>query len=295
MRKWLPKNNQKPRAIVFIVHGVGEHSGRYDHVARMMVKKGFAVFSLDHQGHGLSDGPRVYAEDLNHLAQDYLEYARHILKISSSDETNNNPSFETAHDLTILPRFLFGHSMGGVLSSMIHDLDDQIKWNGVILSAGAFFCHPMAKFQWFRSATAFLAHFIPRFPTDEFNLTYLSRDVHWVTRIQRDPAGAPHGVTLKLGYQIVMNGLAAIKRAPTWKTPVYIYHGEKDAVTLSIGSQKFHRVCGSEDKTLKIIPTDIHELHNDQGYEQVVQDVIEWIEKHLPTTVTTNTTKKTKS
>ena len=114
---WLPDGD--PKAVVILLHGLAEHSGRYAHVAKALTDAGYAVHALDHRGHGQSDGKRTYVKS-------YAEYQRDILQFRRLVELQH-PG---------LPLFVLGHSMGGNLA-LGHVLDHQAGVRGMALSAPA--------------------------------------------------------------------------------------------------------------------------------------------------------------
>jgi len=110
---WLPEN--EPRAVLLIVHGLAEHCGRYMNVVNHFVPLGYAVYGIDHLGHGKSDGKRVYVERFN----DYTN----TLKVY----------FDMIHGWQPdKPIFLVGHSMGGLISA-VYLLDHQAELAGAVL------------------------------------------------------------------------------------------------------------------------------------------------------------------
>jgi acylglycerol lipase len=114
---WLPEENV--RAVLLLVHGLGEHSGRYRNVVNHFVPLGYAVYALDHIGHGKSDGRREYVErfdDYTDTLSSYLE----MVKTWQRDK----------------PIFLLGHSMGGTIAAY-YLLDHQAEFRGAIISAPA--------------------------------------------------------------------------------------------------------------------------------------------------------------
>lgn len=96
IQSWLP---ERVRASVVIVHGLGEHGGRYAHVAKALVDAGCAVYALDLRGHGRSEGSRAMIDRFSHAVEDINQLVEKVRKRYSGK-----------------PQFLLGHSMGGALS-----------------------------------------------------------------------------------------------------------------------------------------------------------------------------------
>ncbi|KAG9408413.1 hypothetical protein AC1031_021651 [Aphanomyces cochlioides] len=122
-RWWLPPANTEWKGVVFIVHGYNEHIERYHYCGTKLAENGYAVFGIDHQGHGLSEGERLYVERFEHYEQDYIEFVRDTLALTS-DSAHVKESmmhFPDGLKLASLPRFLLGHSMGSLISlQLIH-------------------------------------------------------------------------------------------------------------------------------------------------------------------------------
>src|SRR5687768_920223 len=95
-RAWPPP---EPRAAIAVVHGLAEHSGRYDHVGRHLAARGFAVYAIDYRGHGRSAGRRVHVDSFD----DYVEDIGALVGLVKE----RHP---------VLPRFLLGHSQGGLVT-----------------------------------------------------------------------------------------------------------------------------------------------------------------------------------
>jgi len=113
--RWVP--NVEPKMVVCIIHGLGEHSGRYEHLAQYFVSHGIEVVSFDLRGHGKSDGQRGHTPELQQMIRDIDRFLNHASKI----------------DLT-KPHFIYGHSLGATLT-LKYTLSHPGEYNGVILSA----------------------------------------------------------------------------------------------------------------------------------------------------------------
>lgn len=96
-QSWLP--DDPPRAAVIIAHGIGEHGGRYAHVAAYLTAHGYAVYALDHRGHGRSGGQRVHVDDSDEFVADLRAYFEQV-RAAQPD----------------LPVFLYGHSVGSLIA-----------------------------------------------------------------------------------------------------------------------------------------------------------------------------------
>ncbi|MEM7539235.1 MAG: lysophospholipase [Chloroflexota bacterium] len=168
---WRP---EKPKAVVLIVHGLSEHSGRYMNVVNRLVPAGYAVYSLDHLGHGRSDGTKVHVETF----ADYTETLKLYFDIVHTKEVGTK---ETAD----YPFFLLGHSMGGLIASA-YLLEHQADFIGAILSAPAikppgevpFFIKPIARF---------MSKYLPKREFVQLDTDAVSRDPDVVKAYVDDP------------------------------------------------------------------------------------------------------------
>ena len=141
-REWLPAAGD-PLGIVFIAHGLGEHSGRYRHVAAALTAVGFACYGIDFRGHGLSEGLRVYIHD-GQLAVDELESLYQIVRAQHPD----------------LPALLFGHSMGSLIGlGFVLRHPDRLR--GIALG-GVALHGERAKPAWLVSLCLWAAKYIPK-------------------------------------------------------------------------------------------------------------------------------------
>lgn len=162
-REWLP--TAPLRGVLFVVPGMGEHSGRYEFLAASMTKLGLAVYSLDQQGHGASEGDRCYVERFRHYVIDLASFVSAVLE--------RNPGYER------LPRFLFGHSLGGAISILTANAttastafasegwagpsSPPISWSGVLLSAPAIVPDPGVRTPVKVAVGKALANLLPKF------------------------------------------------------------------------------------------------------------------------------------
>lgn len=299
VRKWLPPQGHRPRGVIFLAHGLGEHGGRYEHLARVLAgQHALAVFAVDHQGHGLSDGERMYARKLAHLAEDLDEFVAHVL--SGGADARNRSVIDAAVDphadvdWSTLPRFLFGHSMGGVVALQVAERSlGRRDWDGVILSSPAIYCSGNADGS-YAPFIVTLARWLPKMKLPPIAFHVLGNDVDVYNRWARDPLRPHHGATLSLSVSLVTEGHRFSRKGGSPLTengfpwPLYIVHGDADTLTLPLGSATFLNLAKSGDKdekssekTLKLIPGAVHETLNLEGHEDVLQDIVRWIEKHL--------------
>ena len=257
-RAWQPEAPK--RAIVVINHGVNSHGGQHAWSAQQFVRAGFAAYAIDMRGRGRSEGKRFAVDDIS----DYASDLHQLIGIAQADSPG-------------LPVFLLGHSAGGVVACT-YALDHQAELAGLICESFAFQVPAPA----IALAIVKLAsRVIPGLPVLKLSMEDFSRDPAAVRSLNADP--------LTKGEVQPANTVAALVRAgerlkagfSRITLPVLILHGTADRATKFQGSQFFFDTAGSADKTLKLYEGHYHDLLNDLGKEEVMADILLWIEEHL--------------
>ena len=259
-RYWLPEED--PKAVVLVVHGAGEHIGRYQRFAEHFAGRGFAVVGLDHPGHGQSEGTRVYVDKFD----DYLE----TLAIFHRQVRETFPD---------LPLFLLGHSLGGLISSN-YLLREQDDFAGCVLSGPAIKTELKPGFLQMLTISA-LSLLAPRSGVLQLDATGVSRDPQEVQRYLDDPLVHNGKMTARMVRELfrAMDEIQA--RAGEIRLPMLLLHGGADAMASPQGSSFLHEAVSSPDKTLKIYPGLYHEIFNEPEYEAVFADACNWCEERL--------------
>jgi acylglycerol lipase len=258
LRSWVPDGT--PRAVVVICHGVNSHGGQYLWPAGELVKKGHAVFALDLRGRGKSEGERFYVEDV----ADYVADVAGVVKIAKA----RHPG---------LPVFLLGHSAGGVVSAT-YTLDNQAELAGFICESFAFQV-PAPGFA--LAAIKGLSHIAPHLPVLKLKNEDFSRDPAVVAALNADPLIAHEVQPAATVAALVRADERLREEFPKITLPVLIMHGTADKATVCEGSQFFHDMAGSADKTLKLYEDHFHDLLADTGKEGVMADITAWIDARL--------------
>ncbi len=256
LQTWQPEG--AIRAVVAVVHGIGEHSGRYAYLVQRLVERGLAVAAMDNRGHGRSGGKHGH---INSFADYRDDLHRFLLDVSAR--------------FPRLPLFLYGHSLGAlIVTDYVLFYPDTI--DGLIVSG-----HPLQPTGSAKPFLIFLARLLSRVrPKTSFDLglddDLLSRDPQVVQAYRDDPL-VHRGVTARWGTE----SLAAVdrvrRRAADIHVPFLVLHGGADQINASEGSKELFDLASSEDKKLIIYPGGYHEPHNDTDRERVASDVIEWI------------------
>ncbi|MCH1491834.1 MAG: lysophospholipase [Luminiphilus sp.] len=260
-RHWAPDG--EPKAAVVLVHGLGEHSGRYQHVAEAFIARGFAVVAPDHMGHGESPGERVFVSHFD----DYLAGVRECRQLISSHYPER-------------PCFILGHSMGGLITARLL-LEDQAQYQGALFSGPAFAAGepPPAPVMWIGRL---LAKLLPRMGMLALDGSGVSRDPKVVAAYEADPLVNHGKVTAGLGIAIFDAMDQVMNQAGTLTLPMLIMHGGADTLAAPAGSEAFAERVTAKDVSLQILPGLYHEIFNEPEGEGIVATYADWIEARLP-------------
>lgn len=259
-QSWLP--DADTRAGVLLVHGLGEHSGRYGHVAASLAQRGFALHALDHYGHGKSDGHGGHVPRFSVFLDGVAALLEDVRKTSPD-----------------LPLFMLGHSMGGLIAARFM-LTQQAAFRAVALSGPAFGSDetPPAIVLWLNRL---LSALVPTLPVIALDPTLVSRDRAVVEAYVNDPLVHHGKLTSRLGAEMTNAMEDTLARAAEVTLPLLILHGDADKLTAPSGSAEFHANAGSADKTLKLYPGLFHEIFNEPERDTVLADLGNWLESQL--------------
>ena len=256
-RTWLPAG--KARGVIVLIHGLNSHSGYYQWVADQFTANQYAVYALDLEGRGKSEGERFYVESID----DYVSEVDQLVGIAKSANSG-------------LPVFVLGHSAGGVVACL-YALEYQAKINGLICES---FAYQIPAPDFALSVLKGLSHIAPHLHTIKLKNEDFSRDNAVVETMNSDPLIAHESQPSKTMEQLVIADERLKKEFALITLPVLILHGTKDNATRFGGSQFFYDHAGSADKTLKLYEGHYHDLLNDLDKEKVMTDIQEWVEKH---------------
>lgn len=249
-----------PRGVLVIVPGFNSHSGYYGWVGSKVAGGGFAVYAIDLRGRGKSDGERYYVDS-------FFDYADDVGGLVSLAITAN-PG---------LPVYLLGHSAGGVVACL-YALDHQAQLAGLICESFAFQV-PAPDFA--IAALKGLSHLAPHAHVLKLANKDFSRDPAVVAAMDADPLIANETQPTKTVAEMARTDDRLKQSFGQVVLPLLILHGTHDHATRPSGSQFFHDHAGSKDKTLKLYDGHVHDLLNDIGREQVLEDITSWIDARL--------------
>ena len=257
---WLPEGESK--AIFLVVHGLAEHSGRYMNVVNHLVPSGYAVYGIDHIGHGKSDGKRVYVKRF----QDYTKTLKNYFDMIREWQPEK-------------PIFLIGHSMGGLISAA-YLLENQDELSGAVLSGPGIKVPDNIS-----QATIFLGNMLsiimPKAGLIQLDAEGVSRDPAVVDAYINDPLVYTGKTTARLGAELLKATQCVKDQAQKIRLPIMIVQGSDDKLVDPSGAQLLYDLVSSKDKTIKIYNGFYHEVFNEPEHEQVLDDVKTWIEAHL--------------
>lgn len=257
-RYWAPRGT--PLASIVLCHGVNSHGGQYLRAGQEFAAQGFAVTALDLRGRGRSDGERFYVESVDEYVSDLAD----TIELARSRHPD-------------LPVFLLGHSAGGV-TSVSYALDFQDRIAGLICESFAFRVYaPDIALKLLEGAS----HLLPHVRVLKLKMADFTRDPAWLAELEADPLTKGETQPIATVAALARAGERFEREFSRITLPVLILHGTADKATRPDGSQEFFDAAGATDKTLKLYPGYLHDLLNDLGREQVMQDVVGWIRAHL--------------
>ena len=263
IRGWEP-NNKRPKAVLALIHGLGEHTGRYLHVGKTMTEAGYALVGFDLRGHGKSGGARGHFPSLAAVMQDIRQFFKFLVQ--------RYPD---------IPHFLYGHSLGGLLS-LSYALQYKTGLNGVIVT-GAALRSPLQEQKGKIAMVNALGSILPAviLPSG-LDATTISRDADVVKKYVNDPLVHDKS-SLGLGKTALKAIDLCFARAKEFSFPLLIMHGAADQLTFPSGSEDFARLASENNKdvTLKLWDGLYHEVHNEPEKAEVFKVMIEWLDKHL--------------
>ncbi len=259
-QSWLPDTDA--RAAALLIHGLGEHSGRYEYVAASLARRGIALHALDHYGHGKSDG-----------------HGGHVPRFSVFLDGVTALLDDVRKAFADLPLFLVGHSMGGLIAARLL-MSRQDEFRAAALSGPAFRSDeaPAAIVLWLNRL---LSALVPTVPMIALDPALVSRDRAVVEAYVNDPLVHHGKLTSRLIAEMATAMDDTLARAPEVSLPLLIMHGEADKLTAPAGSAEFHAGAGSADKSLRLYPGLFHEIFNEPERDEVLADLGDWLEAHL--------------
>ncbi|MGZ7147862.1 alpha/beta hydrolase [Bacillus sp. BC08] len=289
LRKWLPEGD--PRGVIQIAHGMTEHAGVYTDFIAALLEAGYGVYAHDHKGHGKTVKRE---EDYGHFEPNvgWSKAVSDVIFVS-----------ETIRKEQTCPLFLLGHSMGSFLSRRAVQLKGEL-YDGFLISGtggnpgilgsighkvatiemklrGEKTKSPMLNFLSFGN---FNSHFKP----NRTKFDWLSSDNSQVDKYIADPLCG--FICTTSFYRELFSGVLEVNKLEEFKKtpknlPIHIFSGDRDPVgDMGKGVKEVYenyKKCGVKDVTLRLYENGRHEMFHEVNRDEVFQDLISWLDKHI--------------
>lgn len=244
-----------PKGAILLVHGIGEHSGRYEHVGSALSDAGFDVLSFDQRGFGETGGRRAFVADFSEYTDDVADLLAERRELG-------------------VPVVLMGHSLGGLIAATyLVGTDPQPDL--AVLSAPALAAEIP---RWQRLAVPVLSRVSPRLHVkSDFDGSVLSRDEAVQKAYDNDPLRVD-GATASLGRQMMTAMTSTSELVDRISVPTYVLHGSDDALVTPAASEPLGRL---DNVTRKVWPALRHECLNEPEWPEVVSGITTWLDTQL--------------
>lgn len=257
---WLPDGD--PRAVVVLVHGLGEHSGRYGHVGRALVDAGYAVHALDHRGHGKSSGKRAFVKRYDEFLHDLHQFRTMVGR--------EHPG---------KPLVVLGHSMGGNIA-MGYTLGDQDGIAALVLSGPALQVGDDLSPLQLKIFTA-ISKVAPGVRPKGLSADAISRDPAVVEAYRNDPLVYTGKISAGLGAALIGAMQSFPDRYEQLRLPILVLHGTDDQLAAIAGSRELEAKAVNADLTAHYYEGLYHEVFNEPEQDRVLADLTSWLDAHV--------------
>ena len=248
-----------PRAAIIVVHGLGEHTGRYEEFATRMASFGFSTFGFDLRGHGLSEGRRGHTPNFDALLQDLDRFRREVQGLVD----------------VRLPLFLLGHSMGGLVALRYQEEYNTAFRGAIIVSPWVATAMPVP--QWKVALSNVFSRTLPAIPfRNGIKPAFLSHDPDIVNAYIADPL-VHDRITPRLFTEASHNMGLVFQRADRFDDPLLFLLPGDDRVVDTRRTQQLARGIPSGEVTIKVYPGMYHEVLNERDRVLVFRDVRNWV------------------
>lgn len=256
---WLPEGQLQ--GALLVIHGLHEHSGRYQHLGKYFADKGYAVYGLDFLGHGKSDGVRSFINSFDDFTLNLLAFVEMV--------RGWHPD---------VPVFLMGHSLGGLIASVFL-LDHQELAQGAVLSG------PLVKVPAYVTPLTIkigqlLSSWLPKFRILAIDIEGISQDPAVVQSYRTDPLVFTGKMTARISGEMNKAITRLAEQGSAIQVPLLLLHGSLDRLCDPAWSAYLRDLVSSPDKQMIIYEGFYHEVYNEPGQEQVFQDVLAWLHSH---------------
>ena len=257
-RRW---EAPKPKGVCVLVHGLGEHSGRYEELARALNGRGFSVWAMDHRGHGRSEGVRVDCKSLEEFVRDLHPLVGEAKKTAPG-----------------LPCLLVGHSLGGLIA-LRYAAGHPEEIRAVAVSSPAFkLKHETPAWKVLMVQAAARIRPTLHFPNG-INPNLLTHDAEAVERYRHDPL-IFRAITARCALAL----RDALSDSADWaekiRVPCLILQAGSDEVCDANSAERFAERLGQR-AAYRRYDGFYHELFNERERDRVIEDLCRWLEKQL--------------
>jgi len=252
-----------PIANVHLIHGYGEHSSRYEAEAARLNAAGFSVYTYDQRGHGKSDGLRGYVNRFDN----YVTDCKSFIEDSWNDD---------------IPSFIFGHSVGALVSVNFiidhHFAPSNLK--GVVTTSAAMkISRDIAPL--LQKLSGVIGVILPKLRTVKIDSSFISRDPEVVKLYDSDPLILRKGTHARSASELIKIMKKMESKFPNFKHPLLVMYGGEDKLIEPEGSELFYNKAGSEDKEILKFKKSFHEITRDYDKDKVMSKMISWMKDRL--------------
>jgi alpha-beta hydrolase superfamily lysophospholipase len=256
---WLPAG--EPRGVVALAHGISEHSGRYAWTGEQLTARGYALYALDHRGHGRSEGARAVIDRVDNAVADLGE----LIGVARAESAGQDKPF------------LLGHSFGGFLS-LAFATRRQAEIRGLLLSAPVAVLEAASPVQ--RLAGHVLSAIAPKLGVFPIDSSTVSRDPDVVRDYDADPLNHHGKLPARTVHEMAQEIGRFPETVPRITVPLLLQVGTADELVPAQSSELVYEWASSEDKTIKRYDGLYHEILNEPERETVVADTLAWLDAH---------------
>ncbi len=254
-RHWKAEGVDTPRAAVLLVHGIGEHSGRYLHVGAHLAAEGYDVLAFDNRGFGQSGGRRAYVDSFDQFIDDIGDLLAERRSLG-------------------VPVVLFGHSLGGLMSAS-YLVSGRPRPDLAVLSSPALAANIPT---WQRASASLLNKAVPKFfLPDKGDGSLLSRDPAVQRGFVEDPL-VIQGATVRLGYETLSRMKSTSASIDRITVPLYVLHGALDELVPPSASEGLGTLPNA---TRRLWPGLRHECLNEPEQDEVLAELVAWLDQQL--------------
>nr|WP_144928876.1 alpha/beta hydrolase [Paenibacillus bovis] len=265
-RAWIP---QEPKGFLILIHGAGEHSGRYAHIGETCLKENIGIIAPDLRGFGKSGGPRGH---VNHFS-DYIDDLEILINLFKK-------RYESA------PLFIFGHSLGGLIAIRYGQLCPH-KANGFILSSPALGIRiqlPML----LKKVLQFCSRVTPNLAIEPFKWMGRLKKIRTFNHLIPEPdKNIIQDPLFTLQYtprwlmELIQNGISALLETPKFRFPFLCLYDQQDPIIHPDSISSFLNSVSTEDKKFVMFEEGLHRHWNINQCDNALENVLTWINPRL--------------